>query len=186
MRDEGGWIMEKQNRRRNYFIKKKFQADFILKFCSLVVAGSILSGLIIYLMSKSTVTTVFENSRLTIKSTADFILPAVLLSSLVVIVVIGLATIVVTLFVSHRIAGPLYRMEKDVQEVASGNLKKRFKLRSTDELKLLAESLDGMAQNLRQDVDDIKSAASELEKEMPPEAKEKLARLKKSLDKFSL
>lgn len=178
--------MEKQNRRRNYFIKKKFQANFILKFCSLVVAGSILSGLIIYLMSKSTVTTVFENSRLSIKSTADFILPAVLLSSLMVIVVIGLAAIIITLLVSHKIAGPLYRMEKDVHEVASGNLKKRFNLRCTDELKLLAESLDGMAQNLRQGVDDIKSAVSELEKDLPAEAKEKLARLKNSLDKFSL
>ena len=100
-----------QNRRRTYFIKKKFQRNFIIKFCVLAIAGAIISGAIVYMMSKSTVTTTFENSRLTIKSTADFILPAVLLSTFVFVVFIGIATVLVTLFASHKIAGPLYRME---------------------------------------------------------------------------
>jgi len=113
-----------ENRRHNYFIKKEFQRNFIIKFCTLVVIGAALSGGIIYTLSKSTVTTTFENSRLMIKSTADFILPSVLLASAVVIAVIGLATIAITLFTSHRIAGPLYRLEKDVEEVAAGNLYK--------------------------------------------------------------
>ncbi|NQS99742.1 MAG: hypothetical protein HQ595_01550, partial [Candidatus Omnitrophica bacterium] len=120
--------MEKdaKNRRTTYFIKRKFQRNFIIKFCVLVIGGSALSGVLIYSMSKSTVTTTFENCRLTIKSTADFILPAVLLSGLIVIVFIGLATVAVTLFTSHRIAGPLYRLEQDVTEISCGNLKKRF------------------------------------------------------------
>jgi nitrogen fixation/metabolism regulation signal transduction histidine kinase len=121
-----------KNRRRNYFIKKKFQRDFILKFCGLVVGGSIISGVIIFMMSKNTLTSAFENSRLVIKSTADFILPAVCLSSAVVLILVGLAAIMITLFTSHKIAGPLYRMEQDVKEVAGGNLKIKFNLRGSD------------------------------------------------------
>lgn len=175
-----------KKRRKNYFIKKKFQVNFILKFCGLLVAGSFLSGLIIYVMSRNALTTAFENSRLVIKSAVDFIMPAVLLSSLTVIILIGLAAILVTLYVSHRIAGPLYRMEKDAQEVASGDLKKRFIIRGTDELKALAESLDEMAQNLKSSIGAIKDAASELEKDAPPEMKAKLEKLNKVLDKFSV
>lgn len=180
-----------QNRRRNYFIKKEFQRNFIIKFCILVILGSLISGAIIYSMSKATVTTTFENSRLTIKSTADFILPAVLLSSAVVIVSIGLATIVITLFTSHKIAGPLYRMEKDVQEVTSGNLKIRFNLRQGDEIKPLAASLDTMVQILRTRIAIIKDAICELESainlaEADKKAKDSLWRLKKTLEEFQV
>jgi methyl-accepting chemotaxis protein len=183
--------MEKKsqiNRRRNYFIEKRFQRNFILKFCVLVMAGSFLSGVIIYLMSRSTVTTTFENCRLTIKSTWDFMLPAVLISSAVVIVFIGLATIAVTLFTSHRIAGPLYRMEKDIDEVASGNLKKVFRLRQGDELKALAENLDKMTRAIGDMVSGIKRSVSEIESNLETADKKilgnKLKELKAALSNF--
>jgi len=175
------------NRRRNYFIKKEFQRNFIIKFCTLVVIGALISGAIIYFMSKSTVTTTFENSRLAIKSTADYILPAVLLSGAVVIVLIGLATIAITLFTSHKIAGPLYRMEKDVSEVARGNLAIRFNLRIGDELKPLAAGLDSMARALREDLAQAKDALHDLESVARPQdnqALKKLYILKEKLDKF--
>lgn len=152
-----------QNRRRNYYIKKEFQRNFILKFCALVILGGLISGAIVYVMSSSTVTTTFENSRLTIKSTADFILPALLLSSAIAVALIGIATIVITLFTSHKIAGPLYRMEKDVNEVAAGNLGMNFHLRSTDELKPLAVSLDMMVHQLKARVESIRNGISELD-----------------------
>lgn len=177
---------EVRNRRRNYFIDKRFQRKFILKFCTLVAIGAVISGSIVYMMSKSTVTTTFENLRLTIKSTADFILPSVLLGSAVVIVVIGLASIAVTLFTSHRIAGPLYRMAKDIEEVSSGNLKKRFNLRSADELKPLAKGLDDMTQSLRNDINGIKCDVAGLEAAGESEqAKEKVRKIKETLSKFT-
>ena len=181
------------NRRRNYYIKKKFQRNFILKFCALVILGSIVSGLIIYVMSRATLTTTFENSRLTIKSTADFILPAVLLSSIIVIVSTCGAAIFITLFTSHKIAGPLYRMEKDVQEVTSGNLDMRFSLRQGDELKALAVSLDTMVLTLKNRIADIKNNVYELESSlglaksvMSGEAQDRLQRLRELVDRFKI
>ena len=171
----------KRNRRRNYFINKEFQSKFIIKFCVLVIIGTIISGAIIYSMSKATVTTTFENSRLRIKSTADFILPSVLLSGAVVIVSIGFATIAVTLFTSHRIAGPLYRIDKDLKQVMSGDLTMRFNLRKGDEIKALAADLDQMTTAFRKNVADIKAAASELESAA---GKEKLRRLNDAIGKF--
>jgi len=179
------------NRRRNYYIKKEFQRNFIMKFCFLVALGSLISGAIIYAMSRATVTTTFENSRLVIKSTADFILPSVLLSSAVVMISIGFVTILITLLTSHKIAGPLYRLEKDVDEVAAGNLKMAFGLRQGDEIKALAASLNNMVRELRGRVTDIKSAAKDLavEVDTKPDVsagiKKKVKHICELSDKFS-
>ena len=176
---------EFKNRRRNYFIDKKFQSIFILKFCMLVIIGAVISGAIIYALSMSTVTTTFENSRLMIKSTADYMLPAVLLSGAIVVILTGLATIMVTLFTSHRISGPLYRVEKDLEEIASGNLTKRFNLRQTDELKKLAENLNNTVEALRTEFEQLKREISELDSSVESEAaKAKLNTIKQILEKF--
>lgn len=176
------------NRRKNYYIKKRFQRNFILKFCALVAAGSVISGAIIYFATVSTVTTTFENCRLAIKTTADYILPAVVLSSSIMTLIIGLASIAITLFTSHKIAGPLYRIEKDLGELASGNLNVRFMLRGQDEIKELAASLDLAALSLREKFSALKSAADLVEasaKDASPEIKKNVQTLKDAVSKFN-
>lgn len=179
-----------KNKRKNYYIDKQFQRNFILKFCGLILVGSAISSLIIYTMARATVTTTFENSRLAIKSTADFILPSISLSSGISVILIGLATIAVTLFTSHKIAGPLYRLNKDVEEVASGNLKVAFRLRSGDEIKPLAQSLNVMTQELRGRIKLIKNTLSDLDSAVKssgnasPEVKEKIRQLREETEKF--
>lgn len=179
-----------KNRRRNFYIKKRFQRNFIIKFCVLVMAASALSGAIVYALSGATVTTTFENSRLVLKSTADFILPSILMSGAVVTVIIGLAAIIITLFTSHRIAGPLYRMEKDVNEVTSGNLRISFNLRQGDELKALAQSLDSMARSLRNKVSGIKASIDDIcssvssRRDVPSDIMKKVDSLRELTDKF--
>ena len=46
------------------------------------------------------------------------------------------------LIVSHRIAGPIYRLEKDLQNIAKGNFSMRIKFRKKDELKSIAEGIN--------------------------------------------
>ena len=177
-----------KERRKNYYIKKEFQRNFILKFCTLIVIGAILSGVIIYYYSLSTVTTTFENSRLTMKTTADFILPTILFSSAIVILLVGIATIIVTLLTSHRIAGPLFRIEKDVGEIADGDLKVRFNLRSTDEIKALAVALDVMVRNLHSKAvelkKDIATTEDAIDKNDMAKAKQGMRGIKSAAEKF--
>ena len=174
-----------EEKRKNYYIARKFQRNFILKFCALVALGAILSGAIVYAMSMATVSMAFEHSRLVMKSTADYILPAVLLASAVVIVLIGIGTVAVTLFASHKIAGAVYRMEKNLEQITYGDLKVRTHLRHDDQLKPLGVSIDVMAQVLRSRIVEAKKICAELEQmEMPSETKAAVGRLKGSLDKF--
>lgn len=153
---------ERTYKRRQYFIKKDFQFKFILKFCLIILIGIILSTGLLFLFSQGTLTSSFQQSRLVIKNTSLAILPAVIYTNLITLGLITLATIVVTLFVSHKIAGPLFRFEKDLKEIEKGDLTKSIKLRKKDQTTDLADSLNKMTAGLHEKVLDIRTGVENL------------------------
>ena len=153
---------ELKNRRRNYFIKKEFQTKFILKFCILVMLTALISAFLIYRFSGQSVTTVFENSRIKIVPSTHFIMPGLILSSLISVVLIGTATIVVVLFISHRIAGPLYKFESLLERMASGDISFDVHLRRKDEVKKLAEAFSKAVRGINDLLCDVKKESTHL------------------------
>jgi len=163
----------------------EFQRNFILKFCAIIILSALIIAAIVYALSISSTTTVFENSRLEIKSTADFILPLLILSSLVAIIGAGAVTVIVTLFISHRIAGPLYRLEKDIGEVNKGNLGVVIRVRKKDELQDLAKSLNQMLNSIRNAISEVsKDIESITAADLSEKNKQKLENAKNILKKF--
>lgn len=136
-------------RRRQYFIKRKFQGRFILQFSLLILVGCAAFGLAVYLYSTQTLTTAFIDSKLRVMSTANFLLPAILLIALIVTTAVALTGAVRLLLFSHKIAGPLYRLEKSAEAVQAGKLDFQVRLRSGDELQDFAHSMDAMVRELR-------------------------------------
>lgn len=172
-------------RRRIRIVKMEFQRNFILKFCAIIIFAALIIAAIVYALSISSTTTVFENSRLTIKSTADFILPLLILSCLAAIIGAGAVTIIVTLFISHRIAGPLYRLEKDIAEVNNGNLNVEIRVRKKDELQELAKSLNQMLKSIRNTLSEVnKEIKSITLSAIPEKEQEKIEKIKNILKKF--
>lgn len=70
----------------------------------------------------------------------NIILPPLLINNLVIMVAIA----VIGIFFSHRIAGPVYRMMKDIQRVINGEPGVRVHLRKKDSLHELAERLNAL------------------------------------------
>ncbi len=147
---------DKKYKRRTYFIEKKFQASFILRFCILVVLGTLLTGIVLYLFSSRSTTVTFENTRAVVKTTADFILPMLIQTVIIVTIVVGTATIILTLFISHRIGGPLYRFKKEMKAIEAGDLSSIFHIRKTDQLQDVATDLNAMIESLRRAHSDLK------------------------------
>jgi methyl-accepting chemotaxis protein len=141
--------MQTSVKRRNYFIDKKFQAKFILKFCSIIVAASLLTGAALMVFSSNSTTVAIENTKVRVKSTADFLFPLMLQTILIVTIFSALAVILLTLFISHQIAGPLFRLRREIEKLGEGNLNVNFNIREGDQLKNLAASLAAMACSLR-------------------------------------
>ena len=149
-------------KRRNFFVDKKFQTRFIVRFCILVIFACLVFGTLVYFLSLQSITTTFENSRLVVKSTADYLFPLLTLTSLITIALIGLATIFVVLFISHKIAGPAYRFRRIIREIAQGNLGLDVRVRSGDQFQQIASGLDEMVKSLRLQILKIKEKVSEL------------------------
>ena len=136
------------NKRRHYFVKKEFQFKFILKFCSLILMGAMISTGLLFLFSHGTLTTSFQHSKLAIKDTGFAILPAVVYTNLITLGLITIATILILRFLSHKIAGPLFRFEKELESIREGDLTKKIRLRNKDQMDGMAENLNKMIASL--------------------------------------
>ena len=150
------------SRRRQVYIRGSFQKRFVLQFCAVVLFGCLLFGVILYAYSTRTLTTAFIHSRLHIMSTADFLLPALSFTTLIVVVLVAIAVAIRVLLFSHKIAGPLYRLEKTAQAIGQGDLSFRIRLREGDELQNFAQSMDGALVNLRRHVQVMQEQAKRL------------------------
>ena len=161
------------NKRKNYFIDKKFQSNFIVKFCILVVATGALIMAALYVLTKKATTVSFVNSRVIVQSTADFIFPVLIQTFIVATVLISLATILFTLFVSHRIAGPAFRFKKVLKALAEGDFCGECKIRKNDSLKDVAAAINNVMENTRSPLKKTAlriSALKETVKNMPDQA----------------
>jgi len=92
-----------------------------------------------------------ETLHSALKSVNRALLPKIAI--LVTIIFIG------GIFVSHRIAGPMYHFEKSADAIRNGDLRVDFNIRKSDEMKEAATSLEEMVGSLRKDINEIKKLA---------------------------
>lgn len=157
----------KKKLRWRYFIDKPFQIRFILRFTILILVGLALSvGVLAYFNSRkfdtnllyrvknadeiATIQAQFPGSNAPFYLIVDMnnpvntfqiqLLPMILMSILYLLMII-----IFGLFISHKMAGPVYRIKKTLREVADGKVsvsEVKFSLRKRDELKDLVDSLN--------------------------------------------
>ena len=133
--------------RRKYFIDQAFQTRFIVTFLLVLVFGGCLSVALTWLGwfgGADTLTSNYNSGGLAIRKTTLAILPLVVWTTLVTTCVLGLVVWLMTLLVSHKIAGPIYRFEHDIQAIAEGDLQKKIRIRKGDQFVALAASLNAM------------------------------------------
>ncbi len=133
--------MEKRFRRRQYFIDRKFQANFIIKFCVIVILASIVFGMLTLYLSRNYTTVAIENTRVNVKSASDFMFPIMVQTLLIVNLVSAVCVVFLTLLVSHKISGPLYRIKKELELLKTGDLAANFRIRTNDQLQELSQDL---------------------------------------------
>ena len=67
-----------------------------------------------------------------------------------------------SIYITHRLAGPLYRIEHSVRELRNGNLALRIRLRKGDELQELADLLNEAVATMDQAVREIKMSEDQV------------------------
>lgn len=149
-------MQQRSWRRRRYFIRKDFQGRFVLRFFLAILLGALIFTLILGVFSSHTLTVTYEDSYLRLDRTPKALFIQILRAHGVYILILGVVISIVSVFLSHRIAGPLYRLEKSVEEISKGNLSFRITLRRKDEVKELADSINGMIDTLSGRIQDIR------------------------------
>jgi methyl-accepting chemotaxis protein len=131
-----------RHQRKRFFIDREFQGRYIFNAFISVAAGSILFALIFSFFSSNTLSIVYENYHLKLGTTPELLLDKIFSTQWLFIVLGGLIVMLVTLFLSHRIAGPAYRFEQTLGNMISGDLTSRIYLRKHDEGKALGKKID--------------------------------------------
>lgn len=149
-------LFGRQNKRKIYFIKKEFQARFILRFVAVATVWSAASVLLFFYLANKKLEEIRYASHIDIRTTSELLMPvtigALAVSLLIFAGILGCA--IQTLL--HRLSGPLGQIRRDIARIADGDLTSDIMLREKDEFQDLATDLEGMRRELRERIARIK------------------------------
>lgn len=131
--------------RRRYIVKRGLQFRYIGLIFMLALLASFITGWTVFATGWSffgeKLASVYPQGRLI------YVFKAINVALMRNLLLISPLIFLLGLLFSHRIAGPLYRIEKTLIEIAKGNLALKIKLRQGDELASLADIINTMTDN---------------------------------------
>ncbi|MCX5666785.1 MAG: methyl-accepting chemotaxis protein [Candidatus Omnitrophica bacterium] len=143
-------------RRTQYFIAKKFQLKYVGMILMLVSLTAVTCSYVIYYTMMLTMgdklANVYPQGRLI--SIVNMVNFRILLSMLLV----APLAVVIGIYASHKIAGPIYRIEKFLGSMAGGDLSMSLTLRRNDELISLAGGINRVIDSVKATVNKEKAA----------------------------
>ncbi|MBN1595894.1 HAMP domain-containing protein [candidate division FCPU426 bacterium] len=137
-----------QWRRKNYLINKEFQIRYIIRILFGIIVMALIVAFTVYYTTWVRIMDAFYN----VPQIASQFAPLFhsMNQQLVLVLILFLVVFaVVSIFVSHSIAGPMYRFEKTLQAIQEGDLTLNIGLRKSDEFRNLAECVNNMINTLR-------------------------------------
>jgi methyl-accepting chemotaxis protein len=140
--------MAQHYKRRNIFIKKDFQGKLILGYFLFVAGGCLLFILLLGFFSADSMTISYNNHDLQLGQTPIVLLKKVLAAHWVFLVLGSVFLVITAMFITHRIAGPLFRFEKALDNMLEKRLDDTIFLRSKDEGKDLAKKINAFNEDL--------------------------------------
>lgn len=82
------------------------------------------------------------------------------------VAVLAVVIFIAGIFISHKIAGPMYRIEKSAEAIRDGDLSVSFRTRKGDEMREASGALEDMVDSLQSDFAKIKAADDSLDKKI--------------------
>lgn len=159
---------------KNYFIDRRFQSKYVLLTILFLVIYTFTFIIILFFPS---ILTLISDSPLTEKTEAArtfLVLHSTVWPTTAAVILIFA---ILSIFLTHKIAGPVYRLKHALNELLSGNLDSRIYLRKWDDLQelatqvnLLSDELHNFVNTLKKDHEQLSSSVDQLEHEMNTEA----------------
>lgn len=147
-------------RRKKYIIAGRFQLRYVLYILVFLYLGAAIAGYTVYYSTWTTLgeslANVYPQGRLV------YILKQANAALLLRLFLISPLFILIGIILSHRIAGPVYRMGKYMESLMLGDYSRGLTLRKNDEFKPLAYKMTHLCYKLREDEETRKKMGGEI------------------------
>ncbi len=142
--------MKETYRRRQYLIQKPFQFKFalVIFLAMFTIVGAAFFG--VYLFNWKLISNFCIRREIYINLYEIFQIAN--WSLICQLSFLSILIAVASIFVSHKIAGPAYRLEQNIRLMTKGDLTICSRLRKNDEFQSLADSVESLTQKLNDEV----------------------------------
>lgn len=169
-----------QRKHLNLQVKRHLQIWLLIRISGIIILTAIISALILYSYAHHETINSFYDAHIKLRRLSDLLIPVVLSGCFVSLI----GGILVAIFLPQKMAGPLYRIEKDFALIKGGDLTARVRLRNNDALLSFADHLNAGIEHVDQKIGEIQRLVEKLDtqnKTKEPEASEPFEELKKIL-----
>lgn len=151
-------------KRTKYLVSTKLQLRYVGIILLLMLVTALICSYIIYytimVLMGEKLSNVYPQGRLI--AIINMVNLKILLSLLLITPIVT----VIGVYLSHKIAGPIYRIEKFLGDMSSGNLASRIVLRKGDELMSVAEKINILNDSLKTTMGNQKSSIARIVAEL--------------------
>lgn len=130
------------------FVNWRFQVKFVVKFVRAVLIGVALTCIIFYLLTYKELGGKYSEALFTLYGLSQNIIPAMFVTGAIVIIVVGFSVLALALVNSNKIAGPIYRVERNLELMGKGDLTIKTAFRTHDAINRLAEGMNDATESL--------------------------------------
>lgn len=142
-------------KRTRYLVSTRFQLRYVSLILLFMLLTAVICSYVVYytgmMLLAEKLANVYPQGRVV------SIVNAVNLRILFSMALITPLVAIVGIYISHKIAGPIYRMEKFLTDMSSGNLTTQIVLRQGDELVGMADKMNELSNNLRSTIGNQKA-----------------------------
>ena len=149
-----------KRKKLNIAVKKELQRWLLVRIFGVVLLSSLIAALILYFYANKELGDSFYDAHITIRHVSDLLWPVIAAGSMVSL----LSGMLLAVFLPQKIAGPIYRIEKEIEGLGRGDLMVEIRLRPGDPFQDLAASINQAIDGLRVQVRKIQDICNELEK----------------------
>lgn len=134
-----------KRKKLNMAVKKKLQRWLLLRIFGVVILSSVVAALILYGYASKEICDSYYSAHISIRRVSDLLWPVVAAGSAVSL----LSGMLLAIFLPQKIAGPVFRIEQDLDPVKEGDLTVKITLRAGDPLQDLATRINEAIGELR-------------------------------------
>ncbi len=132
-------------------LQRLYLGRFLSLLLAILAAGSAFLFLAFYVIFAQPLPKTYSGVYYAVRSLSAFLVPMLAFSAFAYALAMGVAVAVLCGYAFHKIAGPIYRMEKAMENFESGDPIRAVFLRKGDQLAPLAYAFNAFVARLRED-----------------------------------